>query len=102
VIKKLLLPVTKVKKFTENIAFAQDLNTNAWYAHLQAALERETNGKSNGLIRQYFPVGTDFFDPTDREIGRVVLILNHSPHNILGFSLPDMVFFQDMKAALMA
>ena len=72
VIKKLLSPVTKVKKFTENIAIAQDLNANAWYAHLQPALERETNGKSNGLIKHYFPVGTDFIDLTDREIERVM------------------------------
>jgi len=46
--KKIYLPMTKANKFIEHIAIAQDLNAHAWYAHLQVASERGTNGKSYG------------------------------------------------------
>ncbi|HEY60417.1 MAG TPA: IS30 family transposase [Anaerolineae bacterium] len=77
------------------------MNANVYFAHPQAAWERGTNENANGLIRQYFPKGTDFANLTDRDIERVMLRLNHRPRKCLGFSSPDMVFFQEMKVALM-
>ena len=90
------------KEFTEHIAIAQALNANVYFAHPQAAWERGSNENANGLIRQYFPKGTDFAYLTDRDIERVMLRLNHRPRKCLGFSSPDMVFFQEMKVALMS
>jgi IS30 family transposase len=88
------------KEFTEHIAIAQALNADVYFAHPQAAWERGTNENANGLIRQYFPKGTDFADLTARDIEQVMLRLNHRPRKCLGFSSPDMVFFQVMKVAL--
>jgi len=76
------------------------LNAKVYFAHPQAAWERGTNENANGLIRQYFPKGTDFADLTARDIEQVMLILNHRSRKCLGFSSPDMVFFQVMKVAL--
>ena len=88
------------KEFAEHIAIARALDANVYFAHPQAAWERGTNENANGLIRQYFPKGTDFADLTNRDIERVMLRLNHRPRKCLGFSSPDMVFFQEMKVAL--
>ena len=88
------------KEFTEHLALAEDLNAKVYFAHPQAAWERGTNENANGLIRQYFPKGTDFADLSDSDIERVMLRLNHRPRKCLGFSSPDMVFFQEMKVAL--
>jgi IS30 family transposase len=88
------------KEFAKHAALAEELKANVYFAHPQAAWERGTNENANGLIRQYFPKGTDFADLTDRDIERVMLRLNHRPRKCLGFSSPDMIFFQEMKVAL--
>lgn len=48
-------------------------------SHPPAAWECGPNENANGLIRQYFPKGTDFVDRTDRDNERVMIRLNHRP-----------------------
>jgi IS30 family transposase len=88
------------KEFTEHTAIAEALDAKVYFAHPQAAWERGSNENANGLIRQYFPKGTNFSDLTDEDIDQVVLRLNHRPRKCLGFSSPNMVFFQEMRVAL--
>ncbi|MDP2964554.1 MAG: IS30 family transposase [Pelolinea sp.] len=88
------------KEFSEHIAIAQALNANVYFAHPQAAWERGSNENANGLIRQYFPKGTDFSTLAEKDIELVILRLNHRPRKCLGFSSPNMVFFQEMQVAL--
>lgn len=88
------------KEFTEHRAVAKALQADVYFAHPQAAWERGSNENANGLIRQYFPKGTNFSNLTDEEITRVEMRLNHRPRKCLGFSSPYMVFFQEMIVAL--
>ena len=88
------------KEFSEHIAIAQALNANVYFAHPQAAWERGSNENANGLIRQYFPKGTDFSTLAEKDIELVMLRLNHRPRKCLGFSSPNMVFFQEMQLHL--
>jgi len=88
------------KEFTEHTAIAEALNAKVYFAHPQAAWERGSNENANGLVRQYFPKGTNFSDLTEQDIERVMLRLNHRPRKCLGFLSPNMVFFQEMKVAL--
>jgi transposase, IS30 family len=88
------------KEFTNHRAVAKALQAVVYFAHPQAAWERGSNENANGLIRQYFPKGTNFSDLTDADISRVEMRLNHRPRKCLGFSSPYMVFFQEMKVAL--
>lgn len=89
------------KEFSEHQAIAACLNAKVYFAHPQAAWERGSNENANGLIRQYFPKGTDFSILTDKDVEMVMLRLNHRPRKCLGFSSPNMVFFQEMTVALM-
>ena len=88
------------KEFSEHRAIAKALQADVYFAHPQAAWERGSNENANGLIRQYFPKGTNFSDLTDADISRVEMRLNHRPRKCLGFSSPYMVFFQEMSVAL--
>jgi len=96
----LMITCDNSKEFTERIAIARALNANVYFAHTQAAWERGTNENANRLIIQHFLKGTDFADLADKDIERVMLRLNHHPRKCLGFSSPNMVFFQEMKVAL--
>ena len=88
------------KEFSEHRAIAKVLQADVYFAHPQSAWERGSNENANGLIRQYFPKGTNFSDLTDEDITRVEMRLNHRPRKCLGLSSPYMVFFQEMSVAL--
>jgi IS30 family transposase len=55
--------------------------------------QRGTNENTNGLIRQYFPKGTDFRDVTHYEVREVEHLLNDRPRACLGYRTPNEVFF---------
>jgi transposase, IS30 family len=56
--------------------------------------ERGANENTNGLIRQYFPKGTDFGDITQEQVMRVQNILNSRPRKRLGYMTPIEKFKQ--------
>jgi len=61
--------------------------------------QRGTNENTNGLIRQYFPKGTDFRDISHQEVRRVETLLNSRPRACLGFRTPAEVFFEKTPPA---
>lgn len=64
-----------------------------WYfAHPYHSWERGTNENTNGLIRWYFPKGTDFAKISDEEIKVVETALNNRPRKRLGWRTPLEVF----------
>ena len=59
-----------------------------FFAHPYHSWERGTNENTNGLIRWYFPKGTDFATITDEEIKAVETALNNRPRKRLGWRTP--------------
>jgi IS30 family transposase len=51
--------------------------------------QRGTNENTNGLIRQYFPKGTNFRDISYVEVQRVENLLNNRPRACLGYRTPN-------------
>lgn len=56
--------------------------------------QRGTNENTNGLLRQYFPKGTDFTTVTWAELQRVETLLNNRPRRCLGYRTPNEVFLE--------
>jgi IS30 family transposase len=63
-----------------------------FFAHPYHSWERGTNENTNGLIRDYFPKGTDFRTITDEEIAFVERELNERPRKRLGWKSPLQAF----------
>lgn len=61
---------------------------SVYYAHPYCSGERGTNENTNGLVRRYFPKGTDFSLVTDEEIARVEYALNTRPRKRHGYRTP--------------
>ena len=82
------------KEFAEHERIAEALQADFYFAHPYASWERGTNENTNGLIRQYFPKGTDFTTITQKEINLVMNRLNNRPRKRLGYQTPAQVFFK--------
>jgi IS30 family transposase len=80
------------KEMSEHQQFTIDTNIKVYFAHPASPWERGTNENTNGLIRQYFPKGTDFTTVTVEEIKEVQRSLNDRPRAVLDYFKPDEVF----------
>ena len=79
------------KEMSDHQQFTIDTGIQVYFAHPGSPWERGTNENTNGLIRQYFPKGTDFAEVTEEEIKFVQRRLNDRPRKALSFYKPDEV-----------
>lgn len=63
-----------------------------YFAHPRSPWERGTNENTNGLIRQYFPKGTDFNQVSAYEIRKIQDRLNGRPRKVLDWKTPYEAF----------
>lgn len=66
----------------------KEINILWFFAHPYHSFERGTNENTNGLIRWYFPKGTDFERISDESIKAVETALNNRPRKRLGWKTP--------------
>lgn len=88
---------------TENAAgnhIERTLALDYYLAHPYHSWERGTNENTNGLIRWYFPKGTDFATISDDMIRAVEYALNNRPRKRHGWKTPLEVFTQLQGVAL--
>ncbi len=70
------------------------LDMELYFANPGCPHQRGTNENTNGLIRQYYPKGTDFRDTSHHEVRQVENLLNNRPRACLGFKTPHEVFHE--------
>jgi len=70
----------------------QALETEVYFATPHHAWERGTNENANGLIRQYFPKGTNLINVTRGACQTVTAKLNDRPRKRLGYKTPNEVY----------
>lgn len=66
----------------------QATGASVYFAHPYSSWERGTNENTNGLVRRYFPKGTDFSLVSEEEIASVEYALNTRPRKRLGWKTP--------------
>lgn len=79
-------------EFAAHEVIAKGLGADVYFAHPYASWERGINENTNGLIRQYFPKGTDFNDVTDEHVKAVMDKLNNRPRRTRGCRSPNELF----------
>lgn len=79
-------------EFSEHERIAAGLGADIYFAHPYASWERGINENVNGLIRQYFPKGTDFNEVTDEQIAFVMERLNNRPRATRNHCSPNELF----------
>lgn len=69
-----------------------------FFAHAGKPWQRPTNENSNGLLRQYFPKGTDLSRWSAEDLEAVAHALNNRPRKILGWRTPAEVFEEQLRS----
>jgi IS30 family transposase len=85
------------REMAEHKLFTRETSIQVYFAHPASPWERGTNENTNGLIRQFFPKGTDFNKISRTEIKKVQDILNGRPRKTLNWEKPCEVYQQVLR-----
>ena len=73
------------------------LNMQTYHADPYSSWQRGTNENGNGLLRCYFPKGTDFSKVSEGELADVVWELNNRPRKLLQYKTAQEVFNEHLN-----
>ena len=76
------------KELSQHAAFKIETGVAVYFADPHSPWQRGTNENTNGLLRQYFPKGTDLSRWNAEEIEAVATALNNRPRKTLGWKTP--------------
>jgi IS30 family transposase len=80
------------KEMSAHAQFKVETGIPVFFADPQSPWQRGTNENTNGLLRQYFPKGTDLARWSAEEIEAVAHALNTRPRKTLGWKTPAEAF----------
>jgi IS30 family transposase len=75
-------------EMAQHVQLRIDTGLEIYFCDPQSPWQRGTNENTNGLLRQYFPKGTDISRYTERELDAVADALNCRPRKSLGWKAP--------------
>ena len=76
------------KEMSKHATFSVDTDLKVYFCDPHSPWQRGTNENTNGLLRQYFPRGTDLSGYTQSQLNKVAIRLNQRPRKTLGFQTP--------------
>ena len=80
-------------EFSKHEELAKELELDIFFANPHSPWERGLNEHTNGLIREFFPKGTNFRIVTDEELKEIVDLINNRPRESLDYRTPYEVFY---------
>ncbi len=86
------------KELSAHAQFKVETGIPVFFADPQSPWQRGTNENTNGLLRQYFPKGTDLSDWSAEEIEAVANALNTRPRKALGWRTPAEAFNEQLQS----
>jgi transposase, IS30 family len=76
------------KEMADHKSFTIATNVQVYFCDPRSPWQRGSNENTNGLLRQYFPRGTDLSRFSQAYLNKIALRLNQRPRKTLGFETP--------------
>src|SRR4051794_41285947 len=76
------------KELAQHAQFRIDTGIAVYFADPHSPWQRGTNESTNGLLRQYFPKGTDLSRWAAEDLAAVQVAINSRPRKVLGWKTP--------------
>ncbi len=86
-------------EMAEHARLRIDSGLQVYFCDPQSPWQRGTNENTNGLLRQYFPKGTDLARHSPEDLAAVAAALNGRPRKTLGWRTPAEVLDEHLAAA---
>ena len=77
------------KEMAQHVAFTIDAGIQVFFCDPKSPWQRGSNENTNGLLRQYFPKGTDLSQHTQDVLDQAPYSLNTGPRQTLGDMTPS-------------
>ncbi len=84
-------------EFAKHADIAESLPLDIYFATPYSSYQRGTNENTNGLLRRYFPKGTDLRQLTQERLQQVTEEINNRPRKKLGYRTPNEVFAEYLE-----
>ena len=88
------------KEFSGHQKLSEKLGISCFFANPYHSWERGLNEHTNGLLRQFFPKGTNFKTVNPNDLKNAVNLINHRPRKSLDYRTPYEVFYSQSSAPL--
>ncbi len=88
------------KEFAEHEQLEVEAALRIYFAKPYSAWQRGTNENTNGLVRDFFPKGTDLANLPEHRFTKVQQLLNDRPRKRLGYRTPNEVLASRSKVAI--
>jgi IS30 family transposase len=80
------------KELAQHQQITVETGTGVYFCNAHSPWQRGSNENMNGLLRDYFPKGTDLNVHTPEEIARIAAEVNDRPRRTLGWQRPTELF----------
>ena len=94
------ITIDQGREFVLTEQLGQQWGAETYACHAHSPWEKGSVENSNGLIRQFFPKGTDFTEVKLEEVLVVQHLLNNRPRKGLGYRTPLEVHSHHQRRAL--
>ena len=93
--KRLSLTYDQGKEMAHHTHLSRHTGMKVYFAHPHSPWQRGINENTNGLLRRYFPKGTDLSIYSQQQLDEVAFMMNAKPRASLGGKCPAELFLPE-------